>query len=423
MHVSTLSRAARFALVAGAALLLLLVIPVRSRASGGYTVVETLTVPTNGGSVTSSTILSPGVTYELKASGTFHIGCGDDTGADAEYADCPGYGPIDNCNADPAGTDLGIGVDDSDVSRAGRKQPFWGPFDPSHVYTIDWVGAGAAISLNYHDCFIPDNAGVLTVEILAPQPTDTTPPSIAIATPANGAVYATGQSVIADYSCSDADSGVASCSGPVADGSPVDTSNGVHSFTVSAQDVAGNPSSSTVTYTAASRLAAGSTTCNGWFTGTGKDVSVPAGAVCHLLAGSSVSHDLVVQPGGLLVADQIDVGHDLKIAGGGGSRVCGSRVGHDLTLESGSGAPILIGDGANGCAAGNSVDHDLVVQGNADQVDVGNNGVGHDLKVQDNKPGGATVRQNTAGHDAVCQGNSPQAGSGNTAAHGSSCPV
>jgi hypothetical protein len=45
------------------------------------------------------------------------------------------------------------------------------------------------------------------------------------------------------------------------------------------------------------------------------------------------------------------------------------------------------------------------------------------VKVQNNKPGGATVNRNSAGHDATCQENSPQSGSGNNAAHANTCPV
>jgi DNA-binding beta-propeller fold protein YncE len=81
---------------------------------------------------------------------------------------------------------------------------------------------------------------------------DASPPSISITTPANGATYAQGQVVAASYSCTDPDgaSDVASCSGPVASGAPIDTSTtGSHSFTVNAADKAGNKASKTVTYT------------------------------------------------------------------------------------------------------------------------------------------------------------------------------
>ncbi|MGB9184303.1 MAG: hypothetical protein WCB67_09565 [Solirubrobacteraceae bacterium] len=81
---------------------------------------------------------------------------------------------------------------------------------------------------------------------------DGSAPSTSITTPANGATYAQGQTVAANYSCSDPDGAgdVASCSGPVASGHPLDTSTpGAHSFTVSATDQVGNSSSQTVSYT------------------------------------------------------------------------------------------------------------------------------------------------------------------------------
>jgi hypothetical protein len=77
-------------------------------------------------------------------------------------------------------------------------------------------------------------------------------PVISIATPPEGARYARGQVVNASYSCIDSDgpSDVASCSGPVSSGSPIDTlSTGSHSFTVNASDQAGNTSSRSASYT------------------------------------------------------------------------------------------------------------------------------------------------------------------------------
>jgi hypothetical protein len=97
---------------------------------------------------------------------------------------------------------------------------------------------------------------------------DTTPPTIAITTPPEGATYAPGQPVAAEYGCTDAGvdfmttlanqlgfptlnaflafaaangSNVAppTCAGPVASGAPIDTSSpGPHTFTVTATDVA-----------------------------------------------------------------------------------------------------------------------------------------------------------------------------------------
>src|SRR4029079_10003745 len=45
-------------------------------------------------------------------------------------------------------------------------------------------------------------------------------------------------------------------------------------------------------------LAAGMTTCNGTYGGTGKDLVVPGGATCGLARGAPITHGLPVYPGG-----------------------------------------------------------------------------------------------------------------------------
>ncbi|HKP30398.1 MAG TPA: PxKF domain-containing protein [Gemmatimonadales bacterium] len=80
---------------------------------------------------------------------------------------------------------------------------------------------------------------------------DDTEPTITITTPADGAVFLLGQSVLADYSCADevGGSGVLSCTGPVASGSAITTGSvGSHAFTVNASDNASNLSAATVHY-------------------------------------------------------------------------------------------------------------------------------------------------------------------------------
>jgi sugar lactone lactonase YvrE len=79
---------------------------------------------------------------------------------------------------------------------------------------------------------------------------DATPPTITLTAPLSGSSYPQGTVVNASYSCSDATSGVASCSGTVASGSPINTSTtGSMSFTVTATDRAGNPASTASSYT------------------------------------------------------------------------------------------------------------------------------------------------------------------------------
>ena len=73
---------------------------------------------------------------------------------------------------------------------------------------------------------------------------DATGPVITITTPAVGADYLIDAAVNAAYTCIDALSGTATCSGTVANGSALDTATvGTHTFSVSATDLAGNPAS------------------------------------------------------------------------------------------------------------------------------------------------------------------------------------
>jgi len=79
------------------------------------------------------------------------------------------------------------------------------------------------------------SAGVQNVDV------DTEKPAINMITPPNGATYVLNSAMPANYSCSDATSGVATCAGPVASGANVSTNPvGPHSFSVNAMDVAGN---------------------------------------------------------------------------------------------------------------------------------------------------------------------------------------
>lgn len=79
---------------------------------------------------------------------------------------------------------------------------------------------------------------------------DKTDPTITIASPANGAVYNRNQVVTANFICGDALSGVATCSGELANGQRLDTSKKVNNgkFTVNAVDKAGNSTKVTVSY-------------------------------------------------------------------------------------------------------------------------------------------------------------------------------
>ncbi len=77
-------------------------------------------------------------------------------------------------------------------------------------------------------------------------------PIAAITSPQQGRIYESGEAVVADYACADeysGGSGLASCVGPVAQGGAIDTSTpGSFTFNVVARDVAGNESTTSVSY-------------------------------------------------------------------------------------------------------------------------------------------------------------------------------
>ncbi len=95
------------------------------------------------------------------------------------------------------------------------------------------------------------DADVRPVAVAAVRAPDKQAPTVDLRTPADGAHYAQGAEVTADYSCADAGgSGVASCEGDVASGDPIDTSTpGTFDFTVVADDGAGNETTVTHGYT------------------------------------------------------------------------------------------------------------------------------------------------------------------------------
>lgn len=78
---------------------------------------------------------------------------------------------------------------------------------------------------------------------------DATAPTIGLVTPADGAIYLLREPVAADYGCADATAGLASCTGTVADGAPIDTATvGTKTFEVRATDAAGHETVAAVTY-------------------------------------------------------------------------------------------------------------------------------------------------------------------------------
>jgi hypothetical protein len=99
-------------------------------------------------------------------------------------------------------------------------------------------------------CFASSGGGETTQQVVIKR--DATPPSIGIAQP-QAQIYMQGQTVAIEFSCSDATSGIASCTANQA-GTLNTSTPGTFSFVVSAVDHAGNVSQASVSYTVKAKV-------------------------------------------------------------------------------------------------------------------------------------------------------------------------
>jgi Ca2+-binding RTX toxin-like protein len=179
--------------------------------------------------------------------------------------------------------------------------------------------------------------------------------------------YWQGTAVIADYACTDQLSGVAACTGTIAEGDRIPTSTlGVHRFTVTTRDRAGNQHTGTVDYTVVPFP-----TCQGrraTIVGTGGD---------DVLIGTSGA-DVIVTGGG---RDWVGAsGGDDMICTGGASDVVIAGPGDD-TVYSGVGRDSIFGEEGDDTMTGGT------------RGDVVGGGSGHDTLL------GRAGRDNLIGHD------------------------
>jgi Peptidase family M1 domain len=101
--------------------------------------------------------------------------------------------------------------------------------------------------VQYHST---DNVGHTESTQMLAFKVDAQAPTVNIAQPVDGAVYKLDATKNASYKCTDNQSGMDTCVGNVASGSPVDTSTiGTHAFAVTGTDKAGNVTTKTVHYT------------------------------------------------------------------------------------------------------------------------------------------------------------------------------
>src|SRR5262249_33018309 len=102
-------------------------------------------------------------------------------------------------------------------------------FFPTTAGAYQLSKAGVSEDPRSYDAFV---AKLDVSDVVPTTPVDTQPPTITIISPADGATFTLNQAVPANYSCTDP-SGVSSCTGPVANGSAINTSTvGAKAFTV-----------------------------------------------------------------------------------------------------------------------------------------------------------------------------------------------
>ena len=124
-----------------------------------WTVAETLEVDTaSATAVSSQMVLEAGVMYRLRVSGVI-TNVIDNHQGDADYYDFSNPKDLGCCE------DIGLGIDDLVVNDK-TTQPDWGPYDPSHVYEVEWPGQGTPIQALFQDTFYGNNVGTLTLQIL-----------------------------------------------------------------------------------------------------------------------------------------------------------------------------------------------------------------------------------------------------------------
>jgi VCBS repeat-containing protein len=175
-------------------------------------------------------------------------------------------------------------------------------------------------------------------------------PGVTITSPAAGR-YLQGAVVTADYACTDSDSGIAACTGSVADGARIDTSRpGVHSFAVTARDRAGNDYTAAVAYTVVVRP-----TCNG------RPATIVGTAGVDVLTGTS-GPDVIVAGSG---RDWITAGSgDDTICSGAARDIIRGGDGND-TVNAGPDRDVVLGGVGNDTLSG-SMGGDILVGGTGD---------------------------------------------------------
>lgn len=123
-----------------------------------WIVLDELSVPVSSASVASARELRAGVSYLLRASGTYTSAA--NTLGDAEYFGFNAGMPVDTLGS----VDVGLAVNDLVVDS--NRVPKWGGYKDTHIYEVEFIGTGSPITAQLHDATYGNNTGSLTLTIL-----------------------------------------------------------------------------------------------------------------------------------------------------------------------------------------------------------------------------------------------------------------
>ena len=175
---------------------------------------------------------------------------------------CATAGPIAGNQVDKKNPGLDCGAPDGlwhadDVSvspctAADGSGPAGAPPDANFNLTTNVAADSEDANAATDGHQVCDAGNCATADPIAGNQIDKKNPAINVLTPAEGAVYAQGQVVNANFGCADGGSGLAGCAGDVANGAAIDAATtGPHTLEVQADDLVGNHSSVTIHYTVA----------------------------------------------------------------------------------------------------------------------------------------------------------------------------
>jgi hypothetical protein len=129
-------------------------------------------------------------------------------------------------------------------------------------------------------------------------------------------------------------------------------------------------------------------TCTTSFSGTSRDLTVPAGASCTV-AGATVTRDLILADGAGGSVSGTTVGRDVRFGDESGADVSDTKIGHDVVAS---------GTDSGAGLTNTTIGHDLVAAGDDSGFDTEGVSVGHDF-VASGEESGAQLADTTIGHD------------------------